>query len=220
MREAVGIWDESPLRKWFFTGKDALAAVDYCFTSDMAGLEAGQCRYGAFCDEHGKMLGDGVAFRGKDAKHTMVVTALDTDGDHFRRICKKFTVEIEDATMRPPAPAGAGPEVARAARGLHRCRRREPALLPVHPRPGDDLRRRRLLAGAYRLLGRAGYEVYVPLAGAERVWQGLLDQGAAIGVRPYGLAAVESLRIEAGLIFLATTTSRASPRPSTSTSIA
>jgi glycine cleavage system aminomethyltransferase T len=50
--------------------------------------------------------------------------------------------------------------------------------------------------------GELGYEVYVPVAGAERVWQGLLDQGAAIGIRPYGLAAVESLRIEAGLIFL------------------
>jgi aminomethyltransferase len=50
--------------------------------------------------------------------------------------------------------------------------------------------------------GELGYEVYVPTADAERVWQGLLDQGAAIGIRPYGLAAVESLRIEAGLIFL------------------
>jgi aminomethyltransferase len=51
--------------------------------------------------------------------------------------------------------------------------------------------------------GELGYEVFCPPAeGAERVWQGLLDAGADIGIRPYGLAAVESLRIEAGLIFL------------------
>jgi glycine cleavage system aminomethyltransferase T len=50
--------------------------------------------------------------------------------------------------------------------------------------------------------GELGYEVFCPAAGAERVWQGLLDAGAHLGIRPYGLTAVESLRIEAGLIFL------------------
>ena len=38
VRETVGIWDESPLQKWLFKGPDALAAADYCFTSDMAAL--------------------------------------------------------------------------------------------------------------------------------------------------------------------------------------
>jgi hypothetical protein len=66
----------------------------------------------------------------QDAKHTMV-TALDTDGDHFRRICKQFTVEIEDATM-DSAPAGAGPGRA-ADRGVHRRRRREPAASGLSP---------------------------------------------------------------------------------------
>jgi aminomethyltransferase len=50
--------------------------------------------------------------------------------------------------------------------------------------------------------GELGYEVFCEPADAEKVWQGLLDQGASMGIRPYGLAAVESLRIEAGLIFI------------------
>ena len=76
MREAVGIWDESPLRKWFFTGKNALAAADYCFTADMAGLEVGQARYAPFVDEQGRMIGDGVVFRGEDPASEMRVTSL------------------------------------------------------------------------------------------------------------------------------------------------
>ena len=56
VRETVGLWDESPLQKWIFKGPEALAAADYCFTSDMAGLQVGQVRYGAFCDERGRML--------------------------------------------------------------------------------------------------------------------------------------------------------------------
>ena len=50
--------------------------------------------------------------------------------------------------------------------------------------------------------GELGYEIYVPKAGAEALWQALLDEGASRGIRPYGLAAVESLRIESGLIFI------------------
>jgi hypothetical protein len=53
VREAVGIWDESPLRKWRFDGPDGLAAADRCFVNDMAAVEIGQVRYGAFCDERG-----------------------------------------------------------------------------------------------------------------------------------------------------------------------
>ena len=202
VREAVGIWDESPLRKWFFKGKDALAAIDYCFTSDMAGLEVGQCRYGPFCDEHGRMLGDGVAFRGKDAKDVLVVTALDTDGDHFRRICKRFAVEIVDATLDLPHLQVQGP---RSRELLAACTDADVEGLRYFrfvPQPVTICGVDGCWLARTGYSGELGYEVYVPAADAERVWQGLLDQGAAIGIRPYGLAAVESLRIEAGLIFL------------------
>jgi aminomethyltransferase len=62
VREHVGVWDESPLRKWDFNGPDALAAADRIFTNDMLGLEIGQIRYAPFCDENGNMVGDGTVF--------------------------------------------------------------------------------------------------------------------------------------------------------------
>ncbi len=111
VREAVGVWDESPLRKWAFEGRDALRAADYCFTSDMAALEVGQVRYGAFCDERGKMIGDGTVYRGEDPNWIFVVTALDTDGQHFRRICaaRGFDVEIREQTFEWPHLQVQGP---------------------------------------------------------------------------------------------------------------
>ncbi len=201
VREAVGIWDESPLRKWFFTGARALEAVDYCFTADMAGLQVGQARYAPFVDDHGRMLGDGVVFRGSDDDRVLVVTALDTDGDHFRRITKDFGVEITDHTFEMPHLQVQGP------------RSRE-LLKAVSDADIDGLRYFRwtpdpvTVCGAQCWVARTGYsgelgyEIYCSPADAERVWQGLLDQGASMGIRPYGLAAVESLRIESGLIFL------------------
>ena len=68
VRTDVGVWDASPLRKWGFAGPDALTAADRIFTNDMAGLEVGQVRYAPFCDENGKMVGDGTVFKtGEDS---------------------------------------------------------------------------------------------------------------------------------------------------------
>ena len=57
VRGGCGVWDESPLQKWVLQGPDALAAADRFFTNDMRSLQPGQVRYGAFCDDDGRMLG-------------------------------------------------------------------------------------------------------------------------------------------------------------------
>ena len=92
VREDVGVWDESPLRKWDFSGPDALAAADRIFTNDMLGLEIGQVRYAPFCDENGKMVGDGTVFKFTDAS-CWVITALDSDLDHFQDVVDGLQTE-------------------------------------------------------------------------------------------------------------------------------
>ncbi len=203
VREAVGVWDESPLRKWLISGPDALAAVDFCFVNDMRTLQAGQARYGAFCDAFGKMLGDGVVFYGGDPTRVWAVTALDSDGDHFRQIARgRFDVQIEDLTMAWPHLQVQGPRSRELVQSLTdfdveslRYFRYTPEGVTIGGVPGCILART-----GYS--GELGYEIYVPAQHAEAVWTAIHDAGAALGVRPYGLAAVESLRIESGLIFL------------------
>jgi aminomethyltransferase len=202
VREAVGVWDESPLRKWFFKGKDALAAADFVFTSDMAALAVGQCRYGPFCDRNGKMLGDGVVYRGEDDESVFVVTALESDADHFRQVCSHMDLEIEERTFELPHLQLQGPRSRELLSQLTDADIEGLKYFRWFPHPitvgGVD--------GCYvsrtGYSGEIGFEIFVPRESAERVWQALLDQGANMGIRPYGLAAVESLRIEAGLIFI------------------
>ena len=82
-RTACNLWDESPLRKWDIRGRDALALADVLFTNDMSSLAIGQVRYGAICDEQGKMIMDGTVFRMAD-DHCLSITsygALCTRGD-------------------------------------------------------------------------------------------------------------------------------------------
>lgn len=202
VREAVGIWDESPLRKWTFEGPDALRAADHCFTSNMASLAVGQCRYGAFCDERGKMLGDGVVFRGGDDRRVLVVTALESDGDHFRRILGGMDVEVSERTLELPHLQVQGPRSRELLAALTDADVAGLGYFRFLPDPVEVAGVAGCTISRTGYSGELGYEVYCPPGGAERLWQALLDQGAAFGLRPYGLAAVESLRIESGLIFI------------------
>ena len=190
VREAVGIWDESPLRKWFFKGPDAVRAADRIFTSDMAALEVGQCRYGPFCDESGKMLGDGVCYRGETEDDMLVVTALDTDADHFRRVCSDMDVEIEEQTFALPHLQVQGPRSRELLSGLTDADVAGLRYFRFIPQPITVGGVEGCWVSRTGYSGEIGYEVFCPAEGAESLWRALLDAGAHMGIRPYGLAAV------------------------------
>lgn len=205
VRETVGIWDESPLQKWIFRGPDALKAVDYCFANNMASMQVGQARYSSFTDEFGRMLGDGVAFNTGDETGVgiVVVTALPSDVDHFRRVTKdRFDVEILDRTERWPHLQVQGPKSRELLQSLTdadieglKYFRFITEPVTIGGVPGCWVART-----GYS--GELGYEIYCAPEHAGALWQVLIDNGASRGLRPYGLAAVESLRIESGLIFI------------------
>ena len=130
VRNDVGIWDESPLRKWEFRGSDALAAADRVFTNDMLGLEVGQVRYAPFCDEDGKMVGDGTVFKFADDR-VWVITALDSDLDHFQSVVAGMDGRGRAAHARSAARAAPGAALSRRARAAHDRGRSQPRLLPL-----------------------------------------------------------------------------------------
>ncbi len=115
IRNDVGVWDASPLRKLAFSGPDAVKAVDRIFTNDMLSLEVGQVRYTPFCDEKGKMVGECTVFKTADDGF-LAVTALDSDLDHFRVVAEGLTVEIEPMTRSLPQLGITGPR-SRETRG-------------------------------------------------------------------------------------------------------
>jgi len=196
VRTDVGVWDASPLRKWDFHGPDAAAAADRIFTGDILGLEPGQVRYAPFCDENGKMVGDGTVFKVAD-DDCLVVTALDSDLEHLESVVGGMDVSIEPKTADYPHIGINGPRSRELLASI--CDADVPGLRyfrfwlePVQvggvpcwvSRTGYS--------------GELGYEIFCSPDGAEQLWAAVTGAGA----RPYGLAAVESLRIESGLIFI------------------
>ena len=85
-----------------------MKAADRIFTNDMLGLEVGQVRYAPFCDENGKMVGDGTVFKLTDDE-CIVVTALDSDLDHFTTVVDGLEVGITPTTQESPQLGINGP---------------------------------------------------------------------------------------------------------------
>jgi aminomethyltransferase len=196
VRTDVGVWDASPLRKWVFDGPDALRAADRIFTNDMASLDIGQVRYAPFCDENGKMVGDGTVFRFAET-NVGVVTALDSDLEHMRRVVQGLDVEITPSTKEFPQVGINGPrsrELLQSLTGADVSGLRYFRFLPDQVEVGGVP----CWVSRTGYSGELGFELFCQPDDAEQLWDAVVGAGA----KPYGLAAVETIRIESGLIFI------------------
>jgi aminomethyltransferase len=201
-RTACNLWDESPLRKWDLRGPDALALADALFTNDMSALEIGQVRYGAICDEQGKMIMDGTVFRLAD-DHCLSITSYDSDLEWFRKVAsdRGLDVTVEDRTAEMPHLQLQGP----TARDVLR-----PITEGVDV---DSLRYFRFVNDGVRIggvscwlsrtgySGELGFELYCAPDDAATLWAAVIEAGRPHGLKPIGLSAIETLRIESGLLF-------------------
>jgi aminomethyltransferase len=142
------------------------------------------------------MVGDGTVFKFTDSS-CWVITALDSDLDHFQDVVSGMAVEIEPITEKLPHVQLQGP------------RSRE-VLADLTDEEVENLGYFRFFPHQVHVgkvpcwvsrtgySGELGYEIFTDPDYAEELWDTLTGAGA----KPYGLAAVETLRIESGLIFI------------------
>ena len=201
-RQACNVWDEAALRKWDMKGPDALALADALFTNDMSALEVGQVRYGAICDEQGLMVMDGTIFKYAD-DHCFSITSYDSDLEHFRNVAadRGLDVQVEDVTDAMPHLQVQGP-LARAVLGPI-TEGADVATLRYFRFVPDGV----TVGGVPVMLSRTGYsgelgfELYCSPGDAAELWHAIVRAGEPHGLRPIGLSAIETLRIESGLLF-------------------
>ena len=201
-REASNLWDESALRKWDIRGADALRLADMAFTNDMAALEVGQVRYGALCDESGKMVMDGTIFKLAD-DHCFSVTSYDSDLDWLRSVAsdRGLDVAIEDITAATPHLQVQGPKsreiLAAITEGTDITQLRYFRFVPDGVKVGGVP----CTVSRTGYSGELGFELYCSADDATALWNAVLEAAEPHGGRPIGLSAIETLRIESGLLF-------------------
>jgi aminomethyltransferase len=197
IREAAAVIDVSPLYKYRLTGPDVIRLADRVITRDATKLRVGQVYYTAWCDEHGKVIDDGTVHR--VGEQELRWTAADPQYRWLHQNAAGLDVEIEDVTESVAALALQGPfsrAVLEAATGedfgdLRYFRRRSTKIRAI----GVDVSRT-------GYTGDLGYELWIPAADAEAVWDALFAAGKAYAIRPAGMLALDVTRLEAGLILL------------------
>jgi aminomethyltransferase len=206
-RQAAVVMDLSPLRKWEVTGPDAEALMQWVLTRDVKKLSQGQVVYSAMCYEHGGMIDDGTLFRlGRDQFRW--IGGDDYGGIWIREQAQKLglKVMVRSSTDQLHNLAVQGPNSREIMKRMIWTAPHQPTIEELGwfrftvGRIGGP-------SGAPVVVSRTGYtgelgfEVFCHPKDGAAVYDAVWANGADLGLKPMGLAALDMVRIEAGLIF-------------------
>jgi methylglutamate dehydrogenase subunit C len=204
VRRAVGITDVSTLGKIDVQGTDAARFLDLIYANSFSTLAVGRARYGIMLREDGMLFDDGTTSR-LGPIHFLVTTTtanaaavLEHLEFHLQATCPGLDVLLTDVGDQWAQFALAGPrarEVVRAVvADLDVSNEAFPfmaaATATIAGVPGRLFR--------ISFSGELAYELAVPAREAQAVWSAVLAAGAPFGITPYGLDALNTLRIEKG----------------------
>jgi aminomethyltransferase len=202
VRRAAGLFDLSHMGEVLVSGPQAAEFLNYALVSNLAVLAVGKAKYSLICNEAGGVIDDLITYRLTEDSFLVVPNASNAPvvAEELRLRAKGFDVAVEDqsdttalvAVQGPTAEAVvldlARPEDAAAIRGLkyYAVVELELAGLPV-------------LLARTGYTGEDGFEIFLGGNVAVRLWNAALEAGGKHGLLPCGLAARDSLRLEAGM---------------------
>ena len=206
-RQKVAVMDLSPLRKWEITGPDSEALLQYALTRDVKKLSVGQVVYSAMCYEHGGMVDDGTLFR-LGVNNFRWIGGDDYGGIWLREWADKLGLQvmIRSSTDQLHNLAVQGPN----SRALMSRIIWTPPTQPAVAELGwfrfaigriGDANGAPVVVSRTGYTGELGYEVFCHPKDGRTVFDAVWAAGADLGLKPFGLAALDMVRIEAGLIF-------------------
>ncbi len=207
VREKAAVMDLSPLRKYEVTGPDAEELMQLCVTRDMKKLSVGQVVYTAMCYEHGGMIDDGTVYRLGEANFRWI-GGNDTSGLWLREQAQKRRLNawVRNSTDQLHNIAVQGRHSRNILAEIFWTPPQQPTIgeLPwfrfTIARVGD-VTGTAVLISRTGYSGELGYEVFCHPKDAPEIFDRVWDAGRKYGLAPLGLAALDMMRIEAGLIF-------------------
>ncbi len=195
VRRSVGLFDVSHMGEIEIRGPEAGKLVDFVSTNNAAKLKAGQAHYSGLLYEHGGFVDDILVHKVADGHFFLCVNASNQEKDFEHiRAHNHFDAEVEFASDRYAQLAIQGPNARATLQKL------TPVDLPAIKyywfTDGEVCGAPARIAHT-GYTGEDGYEIYAPPAEAQRIWNAVLEAGAEFGIKPCGLGARNTLRLEA-----------------------
>jgi aminomethyltransferase len=195
VRTAVGLFDVSHMGELEIRGPEAQRLIDYVSTNNAAKLRPGQAQYSALLYEHGGVADDVLVHKITDTHFFLCVNASNQEKDfeHIRPE-NRFDAEIEFASERYAQLAIQGPKAPATLQKLTDTKLSDIKYYWLTDGTVTGAPARIARTG---YTGEDGFEIYIPPEEAPRIWNAVLNAGEEFGIKPCGLGARNTLRLEA-----------------------
>ena len=198
VRTAAGLFDLSHMAELFVTGAGAGAALDWALLIDASEMPVGRARYTMMCNEAGGIIDDLIVYRTGETEYMVVANASNGPTVLAELVARSadFDAEVVDHTESFTLIAVQGP----AAEAITlRITGAELGELKYYRVATIELYGETAYAARTGYTGEDGFELFVPAEHGPQLWADLLAEGADDGLVPVGLAARDTLRLEAGM---------------------
>jgi aminomethyltransferase len=203
-RSAAGLFDVSHMGEVTVEGKTAEAFLNYLVTNNLSKAAVGQAQYTVMCHPNGGIVDDLVIYKRGQEKFLVVVNASNSDKDfaHIQSIEKTFRarqgsscdLRVANESDRYTQIAIQGPKAAAILQKITTT-----DLSPIKTyrfAEGTVCGKIPAILARTGYTGEDGFEIYVPWSSGPEVWRALMEAGSAEGIKPVGLGARDTLRLE------------------------
>ncbi|TGE16222.1 glycine cleavage system aminomethyltransferase GcvT [Hymenobacter elongatus] len=197
VRRAVGMFDVSHMGEFRVRGPQALDLIQRVTSNDASKLTDGKAQYSCLPNQDGGIVDDLLVYKLADNDYMLVVNASNIDKD-WNWISQFNTngAEMENISDQTSLFAVQGPKAAEALQSLTDT---DLASIPYYSFvQGTFAGAPNVIISATGYTGAGGFELYIPNEHAQQVWDNIMEAGKPFGLKPIGLGARDTLRLEMG----------------------
>jgi aminomethyltransferase len=197
VRKGVGVFDVSHMGEFLLTGENALALIQKVCSNDASVLVPGKAQYSCLPNETGGIIDDLIIYMIKEKEYLLVVNASNIEKD-WNWISSKndLGVAIKDLSQAYSLLAIQGPKAVESMQSLTSIDLS--AIDYYHFEVADFAGIEHVIISATGYTGSGGFEIYCKNSEVETIWNKVFEAGKSFGIKPIGLAARDTLRLEMG----------------------
>lgn len=197
VRKAVGVFDVSHMGEFILKGEKALDLIQQVTSNDASKLHNGKVQYSCLPNREGGIVDDLLVYRIDEKTYMLVVNASNIEKDwNWINQFNTYGVDMKDISDRTSLLAVQGPKAAEALQSLTDI---DLASMEYYTfKKGRFAGIDNVLISATGYTGAGGFEIYLDNEHAEAVWNAIFKAGEPLGIKPIGLGARDTLRLEMG----------------------
>ncbi|TVZ14957.1 glycine cleavage system aminomethyltransferase GcvT [Maribacter sp. MAR_2009_72] len=198
VRNGVGVFDVSHMGEFLISGPNALDLIQRVTSNDASKLTIGRAQYSCLPNETGGIVDDLIVYRIKDDQYLLVVNAsnIDKDWAHIAAYNKEFNADMRNISEGYSLLAIQGPKAVEAMQSLTSIDLS--TIKFYHFEVADFAGIDNVIISATGYTGSGGFEIYCKNQEVKQIWDKVFEAGAEFGIKPIGLAARDTLRLEMG----------------------